>query len=82
MKTKIKLLLKFAGVFVFCFIVIYLIMFFWGWKLVESGDPILIEVVVALILSIFLFAVGEVMTTFEKRIKSLEERLEKLERKE
>lgn len=53
MKNKMKLLLKFVGVFVLCFIVIYLIMFFWGWRLIETGNPILIEVVFAAILSIF-----------------------------
>lgn len=82
MKNKMKMLLKFAGIFALCFVVIYLIMFFWGWKLIETGDPILMEVVCAVILSVFLCAFGEAVSALEKRVKSLEERLDKLENKQ
>lgn len=41
MKSKMKMLLKFVGIFALCFAVIYLIMFFWGWNAVETGDPFL-----------------------------------------
>lgn len=82
MKHEIKLLLKWAGTFILCFIVIYLIVFFGGWKLFESGDPILIEVGIALILSIFVFIFNEIVTTLEKRVKSLEERLNEIENKQ
>lgn len=82
MKNKIKLLLRWAGIFILCFIVIYLIVFFGGWKLFNSGDPILIEIGVALVLSIFVFAINEVVTNLEKRVKSLEERLKELEDKQ
>ena len=82
MKDKIKLLLRWAGIFILCFIVIYLIVFFGGWKLFNSGDPILIEIGVALVLSIFVFAINEVVTNLEKRVKSLEERLKELEDKQ
>ena len=77
-----KRLLKWAGVFVLCFLVIYLIVFFGGWKLFESGDPILIEIGAALVLSIFLFAFGESIEALEKRVKTLEERLNQFENKE
>ena len=79
---KMKLLLKFLGVFLLCFIVIYLIMLLWGWKLIETGDPILIEVVFAAVLSIFLYAFGEAVSSLEKRIKALEQRLKELENKQ
>lgn len=81
MKNKIKLLLKWAGMFVLCFIIIYLIVFFGGWKLFESGDPILIEIGIAVILSFFVLVFNEVVTGLEKRVKSLEERLNELEKK-
>lgn len=81
MKDKIKLLLKWAGIFILCFIVIYLIVFFGGWKLFESGDPILIEVGVALVLSFFVFVFNEIVTGLVQRVKSLEERLNELENK-
>ena len=81
MKNKMKLLLKWLGIFILCFIVIYLVVFFGGAKLFGSGDPILIEIGVALVLSIFVFAINEVVTNLDKRVKYLEERLNKLENK-
>ena len=40
MKNKAKMLLRWLGVFLLCFITIYLIVFFGGWRIFESGDPI------------------------------------------
>ena len=82
MKDNIKLILRWAGMFVLCFLVIYLFVFFWGWKLFESGDPVLIEIGVAIVLSIFLSAIGEVITNLDKRVISLEARLRELENKQ
>lgn len=79
MKNKAKKLLRWLCVFLLCFLVIYLIVFFGGWKLFESGDPILIEIVVALVLSVFIFIINEVITTHEKKIKDLEEQIKKIE---
>ncbi len=79
MKDKFKSFLKWAGTFIICFIVIYLIVFFGGWKLFESGDPLLIEIGVALILSFFVFIFNESVTTLEKKVKSLEQRLNEIE---
>ena len=82
MKEKIKLILKWGGMFLLCFALIYLFVFFGGWKLFESGDPILIEIGVALILSFFFFSVNEVVIGLDRRVKSLEERIKELEKKE
>lgn len=82
MKDKIKLFLRWAAMFFLCFILIYLFVFFGGWKLFESGDPILIEVGVAFVLSFFVAIANEVTTGLEKRVKSLEERLNELENKQ
>ncbi len=79
MKFSLKSILRWAGVFLLCFLVLYVTVFFGGWKLFESGDPILIELGAAFILSIFVFAANEVITNLEKRIKALEERIKKLE---
>ncbi len=81
MNNTLKTLLKWAITFVLCFIVIYSIVFFGGWKLLESGDPVLMELGVALVLSIFVFVFIEVITHLAKRITSLEERLNQLEDK-
>ena len=82
MKIKLKTLLRWAGTFVLCFVVIYLAVFLGGWRLLESGDPILIEILAALILSFFLFAVNEVITNLEKRVTALEKRIHELEKGE
>ena len=82
MKEKFKIVLKWAVVFLLCFLLIYLFVFFGGWQLFESGDPILIEIGVALVLSFFVFVFGEIVTGLEKRVKSLEERLNELEKRE
>ena len=79
MKDKIKSLFRWAGTFVLCFIVIYLTVFFGGARLFESGDPILIEIGAALILSFFVFIFNEIVTRLEKRINALEERLKESE---
>ena len=81
MKGIWKILLKWAVWFVVCFLVIYLIVFFGGWKLFESQDPLLIEIGAALILSVFVSIVNEVITGLEKRIKSLEEKIKEFEKK-
>ena len=81
MKNMLKTLLKYAIVFVVCFIVIYLVVMFGGWRLFESGDPILIELGVALIASIFIFPINEIVNNLIKEIKSLEKRIEILENK-
>ncbi len=79
MKKKAKMLLRWLGAFILCFLAIYLIVFLGGWKLFESGDPILMEIGAALVLSIFFFAINEVLTMHEKKIKDLEEHIKKLE---
>lgn len=79
MKKKAKMLLRWLGVFLLCFLAIYLIVFFGGWELFESGDPVLMEIGAALVLSIFVFAINEVLTMHEKKIKDLEEHIKKLE---
>ena len=79
MNSTAKMLLRWLGVFLLCFLAIYVIVFIGGWKLFESGDPILIEIGVALVLSIFIFAINEVLTMHEKKIKDLEEHIRKLE---
>ncbi len=79
MKDKFNSLLRFIGTFALCFLVIYIAVFLGGWRLFKSDDPILIEIGAALILSIFVFIFSTILSGLEKRVKSLEERLRKLE---
>ena len=81
MKNKLKILLKWAVAFLVCFGVIYLLVFIGGWQLFESGDPILIELGAAFILSFFVLIFYEITVSLEKRIKSLEKRVDELENK-
>ena len=81
MKATLKILLKWAAWFAVCFVVIYLIVFFGGWKLFESGDPIMLEIGLALIISVFVAVINEVVTGLEKRIKSMEEKIKELEQR-
>lgn len=52
---------------------IYLFVFFGGWKLFKSKNPILIEVGIAIPLSVFVFAGNEAAIELEKRVKALDE---------
>ena len=81
MKATLKILLKWAAWFAVCFVVIYLIVFFGGWELFESGDPITLEIGLALIISVFVAVINEVVTGLEKRIKSMEEKIKELEQR-
>lgn len=78
-KDKLKILLRWAVVFVSCFLIIYLIMLVAGWKLFESGDPILMEVGAALVISVFVSSFIEAIIILEKRVKALEEHITELE---
>ena len=80
MKEKCKLLIRWAISFLLCFAVIYFAVFFGGWKLFESGDPVKIEIGAAFVLSFFVFAFNEVVTDLTKRVKSLEARIAELEK--
>ena len=76
---KGKMLLRWLGWFILCFLAIYMIIFLGGYKFFESGDPIQIELGAALILSVFMFSISEANRLNEAKIKELEERLSKLE---
>lgn len=80
MKQNLKLYLRWFLSILFSFICIYLFIFFGGWKLVESGDPIQIELAVAIVVGTILWAVNEIAAEHEKKIKALEQRLAELEK--
>ena len=82
MKEKLKSFFRWAGIFILCLIVIYCFVFFGGWKLFESGDPILMEIGISLVLSFFVFIFNETITKLEKRIQILEKRVSEAEKKE
>lgn len=77
--------LKYALHFLIClgtsFICIYLMIFVGGWRLVEGGDPILLEIAAAIVIGFFIWLIYECCALFECKIKELEERIEELEKK-
>ena len=79
MKSIFKPILFWLAVFAVCFAILYLIVFFGGAKLFESGDPILIELGAALILSLFVTVLLSVCEAQSKRIDALEKRVKTLE---
>ena len=79
MKSIFKPILFWLAVFAVCFVIIYLIVFFGGAKLFESGDPILIELGAAWILSAFVSVLLWVCEAQSKRIDALEARVSTLE---
>lgn len=85
MKAAVRMLLC----IVISFIVIYLLVFFGGWKLIESGDPILIEIAVSVIVGILLGIIVELSkyceTKFNQmtaKVQELEKRVEELSKKQ
>lgn len=61
------------------FIAIYLLVFVGGWKLIEAGDIISIEIVVSVIIGFVVWLIFEVTKYFEAKINELEKRVKQLE---
>jgi len=81
-KANLKRFLRLLAWILISFLIIYVIVFFFGHTLLSSGDPILYELTGAIFMGIVLWACNEVVTALEARVKSLEERIAKLEGKE
>lgn len=80
-KKKLKMLLHWLVSTLICFVLIYLFVFFGGWKLVESGDPILLELAAAIAMGFIFWIVYEVTRGMEEKMKELEKRIAELEKK-
>lgn len=65
---------------VISFIFIYLMVFLGGWKLIESGDPILIEIAVSVIVGILVWIIYEFSKYCEKKFDDLHKRIQELEK--
>lgn len=63
------------------FIAIYLLVFVGGWKLIEAGDIISIEIAVSVIVGFVVWIIFEVTKLIESKINALEKRVEELENK-
>jgi len=77
----LKYILHWLIATVVSFAVIYLFVFFGGWKLLESGDVVVLEFVAALALGTILWIFFEVTKEMENKIRQLEDRISQLEKK-
>ncbi len=85
MKEKLKFILGWAISIAITFFLIYWFVLWGGWKLFESGDPILIELGAALVIGTVVFLIFVItkilVKDYSSRIADLEKRIEELERK-
>ncbi|MBR2370471.1 MAG: hypothetical protein IKA82_00470 [Clostridia bacterium] len=79
-KQKVKIILHMPVCIVITFIFIYLTVFFGGWKLIESGDPILIEIAVSVIVGILLWIIYELSRYCEEKFDDLHKKIQELEK--
>lgn len=78
---KTKMLLHWLVCTVVSFLCIYLFIFAGGWRLVESGDVILIEIAVSIIIGFVFWIIFELTRFYDLKIETLEKRIEELENK-
>lgn len=74
-----KMLFHLFASVVISFVLIYLFVFFGGWKLLESGDPILLEIVAAVAMGFIFWVMFEIATSLEAKVAELEQRIAALE---
>lgn len=75
----IKEILKFMLICVITFLLIYLLVFIGGWELFESGNPILIEIGISILVGLILYTIYTINEDYKRKITELEKRLIKLE---
>lgn len=74
-----KRFLHLIGCIVAAFVLIYSLVFIGGWRLLESGDMVMIEIAVAILVGIILWLLFEQGKQHEERLRQLEQRIQTLE---
>ncbi len=80
-KQSIKIALRMILCTVISFVFIYLFVFFGGWKLIESSNPILIEIAVSIIVGILLDLIVELSKYFEAKFDNMTAQIQELEKR-
>ncbi len=62
------------------FACIYLFVFAGGWRLIESGDVLLVEIAVSIVVGIIIFIVYEISRRIDADIKNLENQIDELQK--
>jgi len=78
--SKYRVMLHMLVCIVISFVFIYIMVFIGGWKLIESGDPILIEIAVSIIVGIVVTLIYEHSIYCEAKFAEAEKRIEELEK--
>ncbi len=79
-KQSITRALRMLLCIVISFVVIYLLVFFGGWKLLESGDPILVEIAISIPVGILLGVIVELSKYFESELNKMASQIQELEK--
>ena len=79
-KQAIKIALRMMLCIVISFVFIYLLVFFGGWKLIESGNPILIEIAISIVVGILLGIIVEFSRYCETRFNQMSTKIQELEK--
>lgn len=74
-----KSILHLLGCIAAAFVLIYALVFVGGWRLLESGDMVMIEVAVAVLVGMILWLLFEQGKQYEERLRQLEQRIQVLE---
>lgn len=77
-----KILLHLLGCIAAAFVLIYALVFVGGWRLLESGDMVMIEIAVAVLVGIILWLLFEQGKQYEDRLRQLEQRIQALEKQD
>lgn len=80
MKIKFKKLFCLLICILVSFICIYLLVFSGGWKLIESGNIVLIEVAVSVVVGTIVFIICENWRDHECKIKNLQNQIDQLQK--
>lgn len=76
---KLKYVMHMLVCIIISFVFIYLIVFFGAWKLIESGDQVLIEIAFSIPIGLLLFVIYELSRHWETKFKQAENRITELE---
>jgi len=78
-KASWKSILRLLGCIAAAFVLIYALVFVGGWRLLESGDMVMIEAAVAVLVGMILWLLFEQGKQYEERLRQLEQRIQVLE---
>ncbi len=76
---KMKMILHWLICTIISFVSIYILVFLGGWRLIESGDPILLEIAVSILVGFIVWIIFEFSRYYESKLKELETRIKELE---